>query len=328
MVKPNRVLPMPDPLDLSHDSKGLETSSPGTHSFHPLANVFPLIEGEEFFAFCEDIKVNGQQEPIVLFHGKILDGRNRYRALQELGIEPMVEQYAGSAPLEYVLSKNMYRRQLTVAQRSIIAAEIICRGAEQTTASVDQAETAAGEGDQDCSHLKPGLSLNQAATLLGISERSISSAGRVARSGVEELLHAVKSGKVKISAAEYIAKLDHDKQRELCALGNKAIRETAKTMREERRKRDAPASKPTPPAPDQAPVSPRTGLTDSAEALFNFALSARKRGGNAHALAEQICNELTASAMPETETIFFAAEVANQVRERLLQRVIMDTSRP
>lgn len=318
---------MSDTTDLPHEFEGLELASPKALEFHPLANVFPLIEGEEFFAFCEDIKVNGQQEPIVLFHGKILDGRNRYRALQELGIEPMVEQYAGSAPLEYVLSKNMYRRQLTVAQRSIIAAEIICRGAEQTMASDDQAETAAGEGDQDCAHLKPGLSLNQAATLLGISERSISSAGRVARSGVEELLHAVKSGKVKISAAEYIAKLDHDKQRELFALGNKAIRETAKTMREERRKKDVPTSKPTPPAPDQAPVSPRTGLTDSAEALFNFALSARKRGGgDAHALAEQICNELASSVMPETETIFFAAEVANQVRERLLQRVIIDTS--
>ena len=121
---------MPDSIHLSHDFEGLETASPAALAFHPLANVFPLIEGEEFFAFCEDIKVNGQQEPIVLFNGMILDGRNRYRALQELGIEPAFEQYAGGAPLEYVLSKNMYRRQLTVAQRSIIAAEIVCRGAE------------------------------------------------------------------------------------------------------------------------------------------------------------------------------------------------------
>jgi hypothetical protein len=317
---------MPDSFDLSHDSEGLEETSPSTIPFHPLANVFPLIEGEEFFAFCEDIKVNGQQEAIILHGGMILDGRNRYRALQELGIEPMYEQYTGQAPLEFVLSKNMYRRQLTVAQRSIIAAEIVCRGAEHTLEGDDQNIPGVGEGEHDSSHLRPGLSLNQAATLLGISERSISSAGRVARSGVEELLHAVKSGKVKISAAEYIAKLDHEKQRELCALGNKAIRETAREMREERRKKDAPAQKALGPVADLATAAPRPGLTDSAEALFNFALSARKRGGNAHALAEQICNELAASVMPETETIFFAAEVANQVRERLLQRVIMDTS--
>lgn len=315
---------MPDSIDRSNDFKGLEPSSPESIPFHPLANVFPLIEGEEFFAFCEDIKVNGQQEPIVLFNGKILDGRNRYRALQEIGFEPVCEQYTGNAPLEFVLSKNMYRRQLTVAQRSIIAAEIVCRGAELPSENADQ--DGVGEGETDTSHLRAGLSLNQAATLLGISERSISSAGRVARSGVEELLNAVKSGKVKISAAEYVAKLDHDKQRKLCALGNKAIRAAAREMREERRKKDASAQKAMPPAADQAPTSARPGLTDSAEALFNFALSARKRGGNAHALAEQICNELSATVMPETETIFFAAEVANQVRERLLQRVIMDTS--
>ena len=48
--------------------------------FHPLANILPLIEGEEFGRLVEDIRVRGLQEKITLYKGLILDGRNRYRA--------------------------------------------------------------------------------------------------------------------------------------------------------------------------------------------------------------------------------------------------------
>ena len=49
--------------------------------FHPLANWFPLIEGEEFSRrVVEDIRTRGLMNPIILYQGKIIDGRNRYRA--------------------------------------------------------------------------------------------------------------------------------------------------------------------------------------------------------------------------------------------------------
>ena len=60
--------------------------------FHPLADLFPLMQGEEFDALVADIKANGLRERLDLYQGKIIDGRNRYRALQRLGIDPSADQ--------------------------------------------------------------------------------------------------------------------------------------------------------------------------------------------------------------------------------------------
>jgi hypothetical protein len=47
----------------------------GLLEFHPLANIFPLLEGADFEEQVEDIRVRGVRESIWLYQGKILDGR-------------------------------------------------------------------------------------------------------------------------------------------------------------------------------------------------------------------------------------------------------------
>ncbi|HMA70224.1 MAG TPA: hypothetical protein VKP67_01840 [Xanthobacteraceae bacterium] len=54
--------------------------------FHLLANIFPLLKGADFDALVADIQAHGARDKITMYEGKILDGRNRYRALVKIGL--------------------------------------------------------------------------------------------------------------------------------------------------------------------------------------------------------------------------------------------------
>lgn len=89
---------------------------------HPIAADFPRPTDEEFQALLNDIKQNGQQEPILVFQKKVLDGWSRYRACRELKITPKMKEYDGIVPPEVLVdSFNLHRRHLTPAQRAAYA---------------------------------------------------------------------------------------------------------------------------------------------------------------------------------------------------------------
>jgi len=92
---------------------------------HRLANYFPAIEGQEFDDLVESIKKNGQLNPIILFEGKILDGKNRFRACQKLGVEPITQEYSGNDPLDFVIAENINRRHMSKDQLAILALKML-----------------------------------------------------------------------------------------------------------------------------------------------------------------------------------------------------------
>jgi N6-adenosine-specific RNA methylase IME4 len=183
-------------------------------TFSPLANIFPLMEGQEFDDLVADIKAHGLHEPVVIFRGQILDGRNRYRACVAAGIEWQSIPYIGDDPLAYVISLNLKRRHLNESQRAMVAAKL-------ATLKL---------GDNQHSE---GPSIEGSSKLLNVGHASVERAKTVQRAGVPELIAAVERGQVSVSAAADIASQPQDEQREIVARGAKEILEAAKAIRAE-----------------------------------------------------------------------------------------------
>ena len=93
-----------------------------TYELHPLSSLFPRMHGADFEALCNDIQTNGLREPIVLHDGMILDGGNRYRACEHVGITPTFKQFDGGSIVAFVLSANLHRRHMTPGQQAAIVA--------------------------------------------------------------------------------------------------------------------------------------------------------------------------------------------------------------
>ena len=76
--------------------------------FHPVADLFPLLQGEAFQKLVADIQQNGLLEPILAdAERRIIDGRNRYLACLQAGVEPRFNEWQGERPLpELALSLN------------------------------------------------------------------------------------------------------------------------------------------------------------------------------------------------------------------------------
>jgi hypothetical protein len=92
-------------------------------TFHPYAETYPLLEGEEYESFKADIAARGVREAIkyrmVSGDKQGLDGRNRLRACADLGIPcPEEKVSVEDADVEsYIDSLNLHRRHLSREQR-------------------------------------------------------------------------------------------------------------------------------------------------------------------------------------------------------------------
>ncbi len=164
--------------------------------FHPIADIFPMMDPVAFEELAEDIKLNGLLHPIITFEDKVLDGRNRLKACYKAGVAPTFAPYEGGDPLAFVISLNLQRRHLDESQRAVVGWRIA------TMKLGDNQHKKGGSSNS------PTLSQASAAKLVRVSVTSIGYAAKVGASGTKKLLKAVEDGKIAVSVAAKLAGQD------------------------------------------------------------------------------------------------------------------------
>jgi ParB-like chromosome segregation protein Spo0J len=93
---------------------------------HPAADMFPMLDDVEMAELVRDIKARGLLEPITA-NGKVIwDGRNRLVACKRAKAEPVFkEPRIGLNAYDYIISKNIHRRHLTLKQKRELIGKLL-----------------------------------------------------------------------------------------------------------------------------------------------------------------------------------------------------------
>lgn len=145
---------------------------------HPIAEIIPaFISKEEQTALQDSIAARGQRVPIVLFEGKLLDGRARYLACLELDKTPEYTTFEGSEAdaRDLVLDMNVRRKHLKGMQKALIAARL---------------------------SVKDNISVRSAATLVGVGHYSVNIAAQLLSANETALIKRCEKGELSRSDAE------------------------------------------------------------------------------------------------------------------------------
>lgn len=223
--------------------------------YHPIANIFPLMTGEEYEALKADIASNGLLEPIWLHpDGRIIDGRNRYRACMAVGAKAKFRTWEGDGSLvTFVVSLNLHRRHLTSSQRGALAVDILpmleAEAKERQGARNDLVPTSVKELTQVFQpEPEPHRAAQQAAAILNTNRQYVSDAKRIAEEA-PEVFEMVREGAVNMPAAKQLAGLDANKRASVLSdlrergvddVGGREVRQSLRTVNQQEKKQPPP----------------------------------------------------------------------------------------
>lgn len=194
------------------------------YPIHPAADYLPRMTEDEFSLLKQGIERDGLLNPIVLCDGQVLDGRHRYRACTELGVQPTFVQFVGGNPYDYVREQNVNRRHFASQEQKYLVLLRLTEASEtwaeerariQREANAKRAEAAKGNdnaakaSDRNSEHTSCVRTVSRPSTNAGSA--AVAAAAGVNRGAVQrgeylakaapELAAAVAMGEVSASAA-------------------------------------------------------------------------------------------------------------------------------
>jgi hypothetical protein len=172
-------------------------------------NIFPEASQEDFDRLVEDIKNKGYDHkfPVVLFEMEILDGWNRFRACEKLGIQCPKVAFTGSESeaIDYMMRTNK-RRNLNKGQWATIAVEAeeimqaLRAEAKKRTGGRPKAEEEKPRQKIDSVKRNEGRAEAKAAELFNTNRTYINQAAKV-KAEAPEAFEKVKAGKMRLQDA-------------------------------------------------------------------------------------------------------------------------------
>ena len=228
----------------------------GEYPVHPVASLFPMIDDESLNALAEDIKKNGQREPIIVAYldeamidePVVIDGRNRHAACKLAGIEPEFKfvmslndrELSPQVIADWIISHNLHRRHLTPSQKAMVGQGYLAHLREEAKERQIEAvrkgnvsrhtESPAGTNRSQLAEDDYSTrSVAQAAKIAGVGIGSIKRADYVAKND-PELAQQVRDSKVTVSAAAKRIREALNPKPELTPL-QKAEREMSKFLK-------------------------------------------------------------------------------------------------
>lgn len=197
----------------------------GPYEVHPAADAYPMIDGEEFAKLVDSVKRNGLREPIILNHDRtvLIDGRNRYRACEQAGVDPVFEtlgaHYDELMILNLIVDRNERRRDMNAGQKAFVALalepmfakaarakEVARKIATPANQHVTQSSATLAALRESGEWVEPQArreqwSSEQAAKVVGASGRAVQQAKAVTRDA-PDLAAKVRSGELALDRAD------------------------------------------------------------------------------------------------------------------------------
>ena len=197
--------------------------------------VDPLTPAE-YEALERSLLTEGCREALILWRDVLIDGHNRYAICSQHGIPFRTVQNDKFESLEevklWMIDNQLARRSVTDFQRGLMALRkkeiLAARAAQKSDPELQTVD------DQAASFTPPWSTREEVARAARVSANTISQIERIQKAAAPELVEAVRSGAISVSAAANVASLPREAQVAAVAGGKKELQQAARQVREQK----------------------------------------------------------------------------------------------
>jgi hypothetical protein len=217
------------------------------------AYIDPLTADEEA-SLERSLLAEGCRDALILWGDILVDGHNRYRLCRRHGLPFQTLQHPHIRSMEdvhlWMIEQHLGRRSLSDFQRGVLALrkkeilEARLQAARGVTGDAPSApETSAGLGDVPPAEGAaegtpvPAVSREAVAKAARLSASQVQQIEKIQKQAVPEVVAAVRSGNLSISAAATLATLPEAEQHAAAAGGESELKETVKRVRQSRQRK-------------------------------------------------------------------------------------------